>query len=115
MSHAKQLHNRRYLNDYLEIITREGLPGNVKKDLCLQVQGVVITTVQQVIEAALAEELCAYLGVVVPHPGNQSRLCSLKARACLMAFATLPKQQPPLGLVSSQRHSPAFTRCVMLR
>ena len=25
MSHAKQLHNRRYLNDYLEIINREGL------------------------------------------------------------------------------------------
>ena len=23
MSHAKQLHNRRYLNDYLEIINRE--------------------------------------------------------------------------------------------
>jgi hypothetical protein len=26
MSHAKQLHHRRYLNDYLEIIKREGLP-----------------------------------------------------------------------------------------
>ena len=33
MSHAKQLHNRRYLNDYLEIINREGLPGNIKNDL----------------------------------------------------------------------------------
>ena len=63
MSHAKQLHNRRYLNDYLEIINREGLPGNVKHDLCLQVQDVVITTVQQVIEAALEEELSAYLGL----------------------------------------------------
>ena len=30
MSHATQLHNRRYLNDYLEIINRHGLPGNVK-------------------------------------------------------------------------------------
>ena len=29
------------------------------------------------------------------------------------AFATSPKQQPPLGLVSSHRHSPAFTRCTM--
>ena len=63
MSHAKQLHNRCYLNDYLEIINREGLPGNVKNDLCLQVQDVVITTVQQVIEAALEEELRAYLGL----------------------------------------------------
>lgn len=30
MSHAKQLHHRRYLNAYLEIINREGLPGNIK-------------------------------------------------------------------------------------
>lgn len=63
MSHAKQLHNRRYLNDYLEIINREGLPGNVKSDLCLQVQNTVIATVQHVIEEALAEELYAYLGL----------------------------------------------------
>ena len=53
MSHAKQLHHRRYLNDYLEIINREGLPGNVKTELCLTVQETVITTVQHVIEAAL--------------------------------------------------------------
>jgi putative transposase len=63
MSHAKQLHNRRYLHDYLEIINREGLPSNVKTDLGLQVQDVVITTVQQVIEQALDEELHAYLGL----------------------------------------------------
>jgi len=63
MSHAKQLHNRRYLNDYLEIINREGLPGNVKNDLCRQVQDTVIATVQHVIEAALEEELSAYLGL----------------------------------------------------
>jgi putative transposase len=62
MSHAKQLHNRRYLNDYLEIINREGLPGNIKHDLCLKVQETVIATVQHVIEAALDEELSAYLG-----------------------------------------------------
>ena len=63
MSHAKQLHNRRYLNDYLEIIKREGLPGNIKNDLCLKVQDLVITTVQHVIEAALEEELSASLGL----------------------------------------------------
>src|SRR5262245_66107600 len=61
MSHAKQLHNRRYLNDYLEIINREGLPGNVKNDLCRKVQDTVIATVQHVIEAALEEELSADL------------------------------------------------------
>jgi transposase-like protein len=63
MSHAKQLHNRRYLNDYLEIINREGLPGNIKNDLCRKVQDTVIATVQHVIEAALDEELSAYLGL----------------------------------------------------
>lgn len=63
MSHAKQLHNRRYLNDYLEIINREGLPGNIKNDLCCKVQDTVITTVQHVIEAALEEELSASLGL----------------------------------------------------
>ena len=63
MSHAKQLHQRRYLNDYLEIINREGLPGNVKTELGLLVQDVVLSTVQQVIEAALEEELSAYLGL----------------------------------------------------
>ena len=56
MSHAKQLHNRRYLNDYLEIINREGLPGNVKNDVCRKVQATVIATVQHVIEAALDEQ-----------------------------------------------------------
>ena len=59
MSHAKQLHNRRSLNDSLEIINREGLPGNIKNDLCRQVQDTVIATVQHVIEAALDEELSA--------------------------------------------------------
>ena len=55
MSHAKQLPNRRYLNDSLEIINREGLPGNVKSDLCLQVQNTVIATVQHVIEGARSQ------------------------------------------------------------
>jgi transposase-like protein len=51
------------LHDDLEIINREGLPGNLKNDLCLKVQDLVITTVQHVIEAALEEELSASLGV----------------------------------------------------
>ena len=63
MSHAKQRHHRRYLNDYLEIINREGLPGNVKNDVCRKVQATVIATGQHVIEAAFDEELSAYLGV----------------------------------------------------
>jgi len=52
MSHAKQLHHRRSLNDSLEMINRAGLPGNVKTDLCLTVQDTVLATVQYVIEAA---------------------------------------------------------------
>jgi transposase-like protein len=63
MSHAKPLHHRRYLHDYLEIINREGLPGNVKNALAHPVQDVVLSTVQQVIELALEEELSAYLDV----------------------------------------------------
>jgi hypothetical protein len=51
MSHAKQLHNRCYLNDYLEILNREGLPGNIISALCLKGKDPVITTVQHVIEA----------------------------------------------------------------
>ena len=62
MSHAKQLHQRRYLNDYLEIMTREGLPGNVKNDLCHQVQATVLATVQRLIAVALEEELPTSLG-----------------------------------------------------
>jgi hypothetical protein len=63
VSHAKQLHPRRYLNDSWEIINREGLPGNSQSDLCLKVQDTVVTTVQHVIEEALEEDLSAYLGV----------------------------------------------------
>ena len=63
MSHAKQLHHRRYLHDSLEMINRESLPGNVKTELGLHVQDVVLSTVQQVIELALEEELSASLGL----------------------------------------------------
>jgi transposase-like protein len=62
MSHAKQLHNRRYLDDYREIINRKGLPGHVKSEVCQQVQDAVVATTQHVIEQALEAELSAYLG-----------------------------------------------------
>jgi putative transposase len=62
MSHAKQLHNRRYFDNYMEIINRKGLPGNVKSELCEQVNRAVVGTTQQVIEQALEAELSAYLG-----------------------------------------------------
>jgi transposase-like protein len=62
MSHAKQLHNRRYFDDYMEIINRKGLPGNVKSELCQQVNRAVVATTQSVIEGALEEELTTYLG-----------------------------------------------------
>jgi transposase-like protein len=62
MSHAKQLHNRRYLDDYMEIINRKGLPGHVKSEVCQQVQDAVVATTQHVIEQALEAELSAYLG-----------------------------------------------------
>src|SRR5678816_475958 len=64
MSHAKQLHNPSYFDDYMEIINRRGLPGNVKTDVSQHVHHAVLTTVQRVIEQALEEELNAYLGCV---------------------------------------------------
>src|SRR2546422_10462438 len=62
MSHAKQLHNRQYFDDYMEIINRKGLPGNVKSKPCQQVNEAVVATAQQVIEQALEAELSAYVG-----------------------------------------------------
>ncbi len=62
MSHAQQLHNRRYFDDSMEIINRKGLPGNVKSALCHQVQDAVVATTQHGIEQALEAELTAYLG-----------------------------------------------------
>ena len=61
MSHAQQLHNRRYLDGYIQIINRTGLPDNVKAEVCQQVHHAVLTTVQWTIERALEEELTAYL------------------------------------------------------
>ena len=62
MSHAKQLHHQGYFDDYLKIINRSGLPGNVKSELSQQVHHAVIATVQSVIEQALEEEFTTYLG-----------------------------------------------------
>jgi len=62
MGHAKQLHNRQYFDDYMEIINRKGLPGHSKSELCRQVNDAVVATTQQVIEQALEAELTAYLG-----------------------------------------------------
>jgi transposase-like protein len=63
MSHATQLPNRRYLNDYLEIINRHGLPGNVKSTVCHALQQAVILTVKGALEHRLEEELTQYLGL----------------------------------------------------
>jgi len=63
MSHAKQLHNRQYFDDDMEIINRKGLPGHIKSELCQQVNdAAVVATTQQVIEQALEAELTAYVG-----------------------------------------------------
>lgn len=56
MSHATQRHNRRYLDNYLEIINRHGLPGNVKSTVCQEIQQAVITTVKSAWEHSLEEE-----------------------------------------------------------
>jgi len=62
MSHAKQLHNRQYFDDSMEIINRKGLPGHINSALCQQVNDAVVATTQQVIEQALEAELTAYVG-----------------------------------------------------
>lgn len=62
MSHAKQLHHQDYFDDYMKILNRSGLPGNVKSELSQQVHHAVIATVQGVIEQALEEEFTTYLG-----------------------------------------------------
>jgi hypothetical protein len=61
MSHAKQLHHRRYLNDYLEIFNWKGQTGKATTDLYPQVQDPVTATVQYILETVLDEELSAYL------------------------------------------------------
>ena len=63
MSHATQLHDRRYLDDSLQMIHRSGFPSHVKAEVCQQVQQAVLTTVTWTREQALPEELSAYLGL----------------------------------------------------
>jgi transposase-like protein len=55
-------HHRRYLDDYLTIMNRAGLPNHVKAEVGQQVPHAVIATVQWTLEQALAEKLTAYLG-----------------------------------------------------
>ena len=62
MSYAKQLHKRRYFDDPMELINRNGLPGNVKNELCQQVNHAVLVTTQTVIEQVLEAEWSPYLG-----------------------------------------------------
>ena len=62
MSHAQQLHNRRYLDGSMQIINRAGLPDKVKAEVCQQVHATVLATVQWTIEQALEEEVTAYGG-----------------------------------------------------
>jgi len=63
MSHAKPLHHRCSLNDYLELINREGLPGNLKSALCLKVPDTVLAPGQHIIAAALDEARRASRGL----------------------------------------------------
>jgi hypothetical protein len=62
MRHATQLHNRRYFDDSMEIINRQGLPGNGKRARCEHVNRAVLATTQRVIEGAWEEEVPAYWG-----------------------------------------------------
>ena len=62
MSHAKQRHHQGYFDDYMKILNRRGLPGNIKRALSQQVHHAVIRTVQSVIEQALEEEFTTYRG-----------------------------------------------------
>jgi hypothetical protein len=70
MSQATPLHNRRSLNDSLEMINRHGLPGHGKTEMCHQMPQAVTTTVKGVLEHRLEEELTQYLGLAryAPRP-----------------------------------------------
>lgn len=62
MSHATQLHDRGYLADYMQIMHRCALPGNVQDEVYRQVHTSALATVQWTLEQALDEEVRAYLG-----------------------------------------------------
>ena len=79
MSHATQLHNRGYLADYMQIMHRCSLPGNVQDEVYHQVHARALETVQWTLEQALDEEVRAYLGRAryerdsVPHRPEETR------------------------------------------
>lgn len=62
MSHASQLHKRSYFGDYMQIMNRCVLPGNVYEALYEQVQSRVLSTVKWTLEQALDEEVINHLG-----------------------------------------------------
>jgi transposase-like protein len=62
MSHATQLHKRSYFGDYMQIMNRSVLPGNLYEGLYEQIQSQVLSTVKWTLEQALAEEVKAHLG-----------------------------------------------------
>ena len=100
MSHATQLHDRRYLDDYLQIINRSGLPSHVKSEVCQQVQQAVLTTVKWTLEQALQEELTAYLGLSRYERLSQGRTpeqtrSGSYARTLITQYALLPDLQVP--------------------
>jgi putative transposase len=62
MSHATQLHNRGYLDDYMQIMNSSPLSGNVQDEVYGRVQASALATVKWTLEQALDEEVTAYLG-----------------------------------------------------
>ena len=62
MSHATQLHNRGYLADYMQIMHRCSLPGNVQDEVYREVHARAVATVKWTLEQALDEELRVYVG-----------------------------------------------------
>ncbi len=57
MSHATQLHDRGSLADYMQIMHRCSLPGNVQDEVYRQVHTRALATVKGTLEQALDEEL----------------------------------------------------------
>ena len=97
---CQQLHNRRYLDGYVQIINRAGLPDNVKAQVCQEVHNAVLATVQWTIEQALEEELSAYLGCQgyahLPHSRSAEHTRSgYYQRALLTQYASIPALRVP--------------------
>lgn len=68
MSHATPLHDRRYLDDYRQMIHRSGRPSHGKAEGCQQVQQAVLVTLTWTLAQALQAELTAYLGLARYEP-----------------------------------------------